>query len=311
MKKTIYIFSYFLLVFGFFLVSLGTQAQDSLVVKRPLLATRADSLEAGWWERKTQLALNFAQASFNDSWQGGGISNIAVGGLFNNRSVYTRRKGVWTNQVQFQYGFINNRGQDIRKSVDRLFLDSQFSKFIRKDLRWFTGASFLSQFAPGFSFSTAGERQNLISSLFAPAFLSESFGLEWNPKKYLAVQLGGGTIRQTFVLNDRVLAEQLANNENRYGLAPGQRVLNELGIQGVMSFDKDVVKNVNLKIRYQVFFAYAPEAKPVDHHVNLVAAAKVNKYMNVNFSLIAIYDQDQAATLQLSQGLAAGLSFQL
>lgn len=311
MKKTIYFLSYSLFIFSFISTSFDLQAQDSLGLKRPVLATRADSLEAGWWERKTQVALNFAQASFNDSWQGGGISNVAVGGLFNNRSVYTRRKGVWTNQIQFQYGFINNRGQDIRKSVDRLFLDTQFSKFISKDLRWFSGASFLSQFAPGFSFTATGERQNLISSLFAPAFLSESFGLEWNPKKYLAVQLGGGTIRQTFVLNDNVLAEQLARNENRYGLAPGQRVLNELGVQGVMSFDKDVVKNVNLKIRYQVFFAYAPEAKPVDHNINLVAAAKVNKYMNVNFSLIAIYDQDQAATIQLSQGLAAGLSFQL
>ena len=135
--------------------------------------------------------------------------------------------------------------------------------------------------------------------------------MEWKPQKFLAVQLGGGTIRQTFVLNDRILPEQVARQEARYGVPFGQRVLNELGIQGVVAFDKDVAKNVNLKWRYQGFFAYAPVAKPVDHLLNLVATAKVNKNMNVNFSLIAIYDRDQAEKLQVSQGLAAGLSFQL
>lgn len=283
-------------------------SQDSTQVK-PL--TRADSLEQGWWVRKTQLAFNFSQASFNDSWQGGGISNIALGGIFNNRSVYTRRKGVWTSEVQFQYGFINNRGQSLRKSVDRLFLDTQYSHFINSSVRWFAGANFLSQFAPGYSFSSGGERISLISALFAPAFLSEAIGLEWKPQKYLAVQLGGGTIRQTFVLNDRVLVDQLNQGEPRYGVPFGQRVLNELGVQGVIAFDKDIAKNVNLKWRYQGFFAYAPVAKPVDHLINLVAAAKVNKNLNVNFSLIALYDQDQATQWQISQGLAAGLSFQL
>lgn len=283
-------------------------AQDSTGVK---LLTKADSLQHGWWDRKTQVAFNFSQASFSDSWQGGGISNIALGGIFNNRSVYTRRKGVWTNEIQFQYGFINNRGQSVRKSVDRLFLDTQYSHFINARVRWFAGANFLSQFAPGFSFTPGGERLTLISSLFAPAFLSEAIGLEWKPKKYLAIQLGGGTIRQTFVLNDRILPEQVSRGESRYGVPFGQRVLNELGVQGVVAFDKDIAKNVNLKWRYQGFFAYAPVVKPVDHLVNLVATAKVNKNMNVNFSLIAIYDQDQAEKLQLSQGLAAGLSFQL
>jgi len=299
----------------FFCVVIGisspfASAQDSTKSQVKLL-NRADSLEHGWWTRKTQLAFNFSQASFNDSWQGGGISNIALGGIFNNRSVYTRRKGVWTNEVQFQYGFINNRGQSLRKSVDRLFLDTQYSHFINPSMRWFAGANFLSQFAPGFSFTPGGERISLISALFAPAFLSEAVGLEWKPQKYLAVQLGGGTIRQTFVLNDRVLAEQFNRGEARYGVPFGQRVLNELGIQGVVAFDKDIAKNVNLKWRYQAFFAYAPVAKPVDHLINLVAAAKVNKNLNVNFSLIAIYDQDQAAQVQISQGLAAGLSFQL
>ena len=76
----------------FFCVVIGisspfASAQDSTKSQVKLL-NRADSLEHGWWTRKTQLAFNFSQASFNDSWQGGGISNIALGGIFNNRSVY-------------------------------------------------------------------------------------------------------------------------------------------------------------------------------------------------------------------------------
>ncbi|MDP5139976.1 MAG: DUF3078 domain-containing protein, partial [Spirosomaceae bacterium] len=270
------------------------------------------SLKVGYWEKNSQLGINFAQASFNDAWQGGGVNNIAIGLLYNAYGAKHKGKGVWSNDLQFQYGVLRNKGRNAVKSVDRLFFETKYARSINPKLSWFGSVNFLTQVAPGYNFdANNGDRLAKISNFLAPGFLSEGIGLEWKPVKYFAVQLGGATIRQTFVVDDTVLPAKFAAGESRYGVAAGKKMLNEAGFQVVAAFDKDIAKNLNLKWRYQAFVAYAPEVKPIDHNINLIATAKVNKYLNVNFTLIGIYDKDQADSFQLSQGLAAGLSFKL
>lgn len=272
---------------------------------------KADSLRIGWWEKNSQLGINFAQASFNDAWQGGGINNIALGILYNAKGDMYKGKGVWSNDFQFQYGILRNKDRKAVKSVDRIFAESKYSRSINPKLNYFAAINLLTQLAPGYEYNTQGDRTNLISSFLSPGFLSEGIGLEWKPVKYFAVQLGGATVRQTFVTDDAVLPAKVTAREPRYGVANGKKLLNEMGFQVVAAFDKDIAKNLNLKWRYQGFVAYAPVAKPIDHNINLIATAKVNKFLNVNFTLIGIYDKDQADSFQLSQGLAAGLSFKL
>ncbi|MFT5884021.1 MAG: hypothetical protein ACI9IP_000472 [Arcticibacterium sp.] len=286
-------------------MALGAMGQD--VVMNNL----EDSLRVGWWDRNTQLAINFSQASFNDGWQGGGVNNFAVGLLFNNLAVKHKGKGAWTNDLQFQYGFLNNKGLDTRKSVDRLFIESKFASSITPKLNWFAGVNLLTQVASGFNFNEDGSRGNIISNFFAPGFISEGVGVEWVPKPYFTIQFGGGTIRQTFVSDNQVFNNTRNDADRSYGVEKGKKVLNELGTQLVAAFDKNLAENFNLKWRYQGFLAYAPESKAIDHNVNLIATSKIGKYFNVNFTLIGIYDEDQVKKFQISQGLSAGFSLAL
>ncbi|WP_304233564.1 DUF3078 domain-containing protein [Jiulongibacter sediminis] len=279
-----------------------------------VLQNREDSLRVGWWDRNTQLAVNFSQASFNDPWQGGGVNNFALGFLFNNLAVKHKGKGVWTNDIQFQYGFLRNKGLDLRKSVDRLFAESKYASSITPKLNWFAGVNLLTQFSAGYNFENNGDRGNMISNLFAPAFLSEGVGIEYKPVDYFVVQLGGATIRQTFVGNETVFENTFKDVEGidrSYGVERGKSLLNEMGLQAVAAFDKNLTESLNLKWRYQGFLAYAPETKPIDHNINLIATSKIGKYFNVNFSLIGIYDADQVEKFQISQGLSAGFSLAL
>ncbi len=296
-----------ILLISFF--SAGLQAQEIVELKN-----REDSLKVGWWDRKTQVALNFAQASFNDSWQGGGVNNFAIGLLFNNLAVKYKGKGVWTNDIQFQYGFLRNKGLDLRKSNDRLFAESKYASSITPKINWFAGVNLLTQLGAGYNFDANGDRGNMISNFLAPGFLSEGIGLEYKPVDYFVLQLGGATIRQTFVANETVFENTFVDVEGvdrSYGVARDKKLLNELGLQVVAAFDKNLTESVNLKWRYQGFLAYAPDSKPIDHNINLIAASKIGKYFNVNFSLIGIYDADQVKKFQLSQGLSAGFSLAL
>lgn len=290
-----------------------------------VLKNMEDSLRVGWWDRSTQLAINFSQASFNDAWQGGGVNNFALGFLFGNKADFTKAKGKFSSDIQFQYGFLNNKGQGTRKSVDRLFLDGKYSRAINDKWSWFAGANFISQFAGGYTYNSDNSRGNLISSLISPGYLSEGLGIDYTPSKHFKVSLGGATLRQTFVLNEEVFNNNLKENNTAFGINQGSKVLTELGFQVVAAYNKDILPNVNLSWRYQGFQAFTPlektlnaqgevtkkSLKALDHNINLILAAKVNKYMNVNFSLIGTYDDDVINKFQISQGLAAGLAFNL
>lgn len=275
----------------------------------------------GWWDpRSTQFGINFSQAGFNDAWSGaqGSVGSLGLGMIFNNKAVYHKNKGVFTSDIQLQYGSQKNSGQDARKSIDRIFMDAKYASKITPKVNWFAGVNFLSQFASGYVYDATGKKGNMISNIFAPAFLSEGVGLEYKPVKYFVLQLGGATIRQTFVSNDVVFAntqKQLTEDGKTvfrsYGVEKGKKLLNEMGFQVVAAFDKDIAKNLNLKWRYQGFVAYAPKTKPIDHNISLVATAKVNKYLNVNFTLLGVYDADIVSKFQLSEGLAVGFLFTL
>lgn len=309
MKKTIYLFAFFFTITS---LSYAQELEKTLEdgPEKPELKNMEDSLKYGWWDRTTGIAVNFAQASFNTAWKGGGVNNIALGFLFNNRADYTKGNGKWSNDMQFQYGFLNNKGTGTRKSVDRLFIGSKYSRKINAKWSWFAGANFISQFGGGYTYKADNTKDKLISSIFAPGYLSEGVGVDYTPNKFFKLSLGGATMRQTFVSNDEVFANTLKDDKS-YGVSKGKSVLNEFGFQAVAAYNKNITPNINLTWRYQAFVAYAPEVKPIDHNINLIMAAKVNKYINVNFSLIGIYDSDAIEKFQISQGLAAGLSFQL
>ena len=277
-----------------------------------------DSLNVGFWApRSTQFGINFSQAGFNDAWAEtqGSVGSLGLGFYFNNKAVYQKKKGVFSSDIQLQYGMLKNKGQERVKSIDRIFIDHKYANKLSKTINWFANVNFLSQFAPGYDLKT--NAKPMISNIFAPAFLSESVGLEWNPKKYFVVQFGGATLRQTFVSNDEVftntskdVTEDGKVIKRSYGTKKG-KVLNEMGFQVVAAFDKDIAKNVNLKWRYQGFVSYAPKTKPMDHNVMLITTAKVNKYLNINLTLLGVYDADIVEKFQISQGFSAGLVFNL
>lgn len=290
-------------------------AVQSAFAQKEVLKNKEDSLRVGWWERKTQLGFNVSGAAFNKSWQGGGVNNLSLGTYFNNLSVFTKGKGVWTNDAQLQYGRLSNYYQDktkeSRKGVDRIFLESKYSRVVRKELNWFSSLNFLSQFDKGIDYAATTSIKPTISKFLYPGFLTLSSGLEWKIRPYMLVQLGLAG-RTTFIGDDATIfantAKLVKGESKSYGVVKGNTSLTELGFQPIIAFDKDIFKNINLKARYQGFWAMSPEFKALDSNINLIATAKINKYLNVNLTGIFIRDLDQVSKADLVKDATTGKS---
>ncbi len=272
-------------------ISLNTTAQDEI------------EKDTTYWTTKYSFGINLNQSAFTDNWTGGGVSSLAIGTAFNLKPSYRKGKMSWNNEFDFIYGAIRNKGQSARKSADRILLDSKIGYDLGEKLNLFFSGNFLTQFAPGYTFETVQneEVRNTISKFMNPAYLIYGLGLEYVPTSYFKIRVSPISPRHTFVL-DTALYNTVPRN---YGVEIGERVRNEWGgFQLWTDFNKDVMENVNIKTRYFMFGNY--ETGKLDHRVDFILTAKVNKYLNVNLTAIALRDKDQADKIQLSQVLGIG-----
>ncbi|OON65824.1 DUF3078 domain-containing protein [Hymenobacter sp. CRA2] len=264
------------------------------------------------WKTKFKGALNISQALLSDNWKGGGVSFIGLNSLLNAKASYRLARTSWDNEADLLFAFANNRGQGYRKNLDRLFLDTKYGYSISSDWNMFASLNLLSQFAPGYEYdkdAAGNDRTRLVSSWFAPAFLTAAYGFEYHPNTYFKVRLAPFAPRFTFV--DRPERFLSSVGAEPYGAKPPRELRREwLAAQVLSEFDKDVMQNVNLQARYLLFANYKELAfRKLDHRLEMIITAKVNRYINVAVTGIGLYDYDQDRKIQASQALSLGFLY--
>jgi Protein of unknown function (DUF3078) len=266
------------------------------------------------WKKKTSFGLNFNQASFSSNWKGGGVNSIGFNGLFNHKANFAKGKDKWDNEIDLQYGFVNNDGQGMRKTLDRIYLDTKYGRDLTTKWSMFSSLNFLSQFAPGYKYTKDAngvEVEDIISDVFAPAFITAALGFEYKPVDYFKVRISPVAPRLTIVQDPTRFTQSVAPAP--YGVDSTKTTRFEwFAFQLTADFNKDIAKNINLKWRYMLFANYETlEAEKIDHRLDLLLTAKVNRFFNVNLGGVLIYDFDQDDEVQLSQLFNFGFSYSI
>lgn len=280
----------------------------------PDIAALTSAVKDTTWKSKTEFGVNFNQGSFNTAWTGGGVSSISLGVFFNALRELKKGKHTWRNDLQSQYGIVKNQGLDARKSFDRLFFDSKYGYELSKNWSLVGNVNFLTQFAAGYNFETDSEGNEIrkrISDFLAPGYLTEAIGIQYNPAPYFYLTFSPGALRQTFVIDTELYKN--TPGESNYGVPVGRKVRNEVALaQLIGNFDKDIAKDINLKLRYQMFASsdkHRTTAFHTDHRLDANITAKIHKYFNVNLGVIMLYDDDQVARVQWAQALSVGFLY--
>lgn len=244
--------------------------------------------DTSYWKRDAQFGATFNLSAFNGAWKDrtGAVGANALLLALKANANYKKEKDEWTNALQLQYGLGRIEGQSTRKNIDVILFDSKYSRQLRS-AKWraFAGLNFLSQFAPGYLYATGPAGQEIrtrVSGLLSPGQITEAAGFEYKPTGYFSLLFGIGALRQTIVADNSLLP---LFPEQR-----GQNVRNQLGFQLLANFDKELARDINLKLRYQAFADYADLAA-VANRLDAVLAAKLGRYFNVNVNTIVLYDQ--------------------
>lgn len=258
-----------------------------------------------FWLKETAGGLNINQASFSSNWTGGGVNSFAVGAYLFGRANYAKDKWSWDNTMDFIYGVVSNKGEDPRKSNDRIFLDTKVGYKINDKWNYFVALNFLSQFAPGYNFEDTD--RTLISNFMNPGYLTSSIGVEYKPNDEFSLRISPISPRWTFVTD----TELYLNVPENYGVTIGETVRSELAAFSLLAdWNKKLSENLTIAVRYQMFANYEEFAfDAIDHRLDFALTAKVSDLVNVSLTSLMIYDLDQDSKIQFSQGLALGIAF--
>ena len=248
-----------------------------------------------YWKNGGSFNLNIQQVGLTN-WAAGGNSSLAIGGILEGFTNYEREEVVWENRAKIGYGVIRNGDNTQRfvKTDDQINLNSKYSQKFSELILMTAAINFRTQMDQGFKFETVSgqteKRRVLISDFMAPGYLQASLGLTYRPKDLgLTATLAPFTGRFTFVLNDSL------SNAGSFGVMAGERIRSEAGISLIGTYEKTIMKNVELKTAYNFFSNYEKFPNTV---VNIEAGLnlKVNDFIQSKISSQLIYDDDVKVT---------------
>ncbi len=274
--------------------------------------------DTSYWQKSFSGGINFNQASFSN-WSGGGVNSLAIGAVIAARNLYEKGRISWDNTADLQLGYVTQGGLT-RKAADQIFLNSVLGVKIAPHYDLFASGTFNTFFAPGFRYDglAATDARLKVSNFLAPGQLTLAWGIAYKPLESFSIRVSPFAPRFTFLADESVRVTKGADGVYRrdptatvYGVAPGKSLRMEwLAFQLQATLTRNLTENVSINARYQLYANYQ-ELSNINHRLDLILTAKVNRYLSTTLSVIALYNKDFVDALQLQQSLALGLSYNL
>jgi len=248
------------------------------------------------WQTGGKVGVNMSEVGFYN-WAKGGdnyLSATSFLNLFANRKI---NDWAWENTLDLEFGLKQEDGSILKKTDDRIELNSKIGK-LAKNKWYYTGfLNFKSQFAKGYDYGTSETVH--ISDLMSPGYLTFGLGMDYKPNNHFSALIAPLAAKATFVLDqDLADAGSYGVDPAEYQESTGAKIADgntsrlEMGATVTLAFQKDIFKNVNLNTKLDLFSNYMEDPQNVDVDWQTTITMKVNKYLNAVFKAHLIYDDN-------------------
>lgn len=268
-----------------------------------LLAAQTDSSAApSEWKHTLIAGLTLTQVSFTD-WAQGGENALAYTFGIDGKSVRDVTETNWSNSYKFAYGQTKLGSKGLRKTDDKIELESVLTYKLGTHVNPYASATFKSQFDDGYKYDDAVNTKTKISSAFDPMYLTQAVGVGYQPIVEVKTRLGAA-LREVF-------------DKNRFGYSDDSKTTPEIEsskIEGGL----ESVTDVEIKIEENTLFTAKLEMFAPFHAMDVIVvrsdntlSSKVSKYISLVFNVQLINDRSVTAKTQIKEGLALGISYAL
>jgi len=246
-----------------------------------------------YWKSKYESALGFSQTLLVNWVKGGEKTSYSTNFILNIYKDYQKKNLTWNNYLGVAYGVAKQQSiTNLRKTDDKINFLTKGGIYAWKNWDYTGFFEFKSQFDEGYAYPNDSVH---ISRFMAPGYFQLSIGMNYKPVNYFSVFVSPVGARLT-VVTDTALTNR---KEGAYGIFGDNTTLWQVGGSINAIFKRDIMKNVNLMSKLDIFSNYRnkPEKMIVSWENNILM--KVNKYISVNISTILIYD-DKAIVVENS-----------
>jgi len=250
------------------------------------------------------------QSSFSN-WAAGGVNSLAGNIVLNYDFNYKKEKWSWDNKVLAGFGLTKQKDLGWRKNDDRVVLNSLLGYEAAPKWLYTFFMNFNTQFADGFDYNSDGSRK-LISTAFAPAYLSFGPGIAYKESDNFRFNLSPASPRFVFVTQDSL------SQVGAFGVDPGKKSRFEFGASFDAYYRKEIAENIGIENILRLYSNYLEDPKNVDIDYTLNLFMKVNRFVTVNAGVQMIYDDNTRITkedgsegpgLQVKQIFGAGFTY--
>ncbi len=279
------------------------------------LQKEIDKVPEGW-NTNGKITFLINQSAFSN-WQAGGDNNFA--GNVDANYNFNYKKGDWslTNKLLASYGLTKNEDDGVRKTDDRLELNSILGKTLKKNWNASFFMNFKTQFSDGYDYTDdfAGENENFpTGGFFKPAYWSFGPGFLWKKSDDLYLNFAPLTAKFTFLFgevftfNEDTGLFESSKDVETYGVAPGADSLFEFGfnLRGYYKFN--LFKNISMENIISLYSDYLHKPKNVDIDYTLNLVMKINDVFSTNFTFQTIYDDNAYSGFQVREVFGLGLN---
>lgn len=273
--------------------SFSLQAQDQVLdgdEKDRIFSTLRESSAAvvdSNWTVGCTTGLQLSQV-YLKNWAAGGQTSVSGTALVNAQANLHRGKISFDNSLDLAYGLLRQGDEGVvLKTDDRIDLASKFGYEARKN--WYYSAlfNFRTQFAPGYNLvDGVPDENNVISDFLAPAYGLLALGLDYQPSDRFTAFVAPVTYKMTLVMNDSLASV------GAYGVTPGENFRSEVGGYVRFGYSSELVENVTLSTRIDLFSNYLNNPQNIDIHWDVLVSMKVNEFMTTTITTNLMYDND-------------------
>jgi len=237
------------------------------------------------WTRTGVIGLNFSQ-TYLDNWQGGGQSSFNGTALFNYTFNYKKDKVTWDNSIDAAYGLTRlGEAGVFQKTDDRFEFNSKLGRTTPViNTSWAAMFTFRTQWDAGYDFGQTPSP--LISDPFSPAYIIAGIGIDYKPSDAFSAYVSPVTNKTTIVDNVRLSAA------GAFGVEPGETIRAEIGGFVKFQYQKELVKNVKLTSKLDLFSNYLNNPQNIDVNWETLIAMKINDFLSASITTHLIYDDD-------------------
>jgi len=250
------------------------------------------------WKNSLVAGLTLTQVAYRD-WVQGGDNALSWTFSADGKSTMDKPETKWSNSYKFAFGQARLGSQGLRKTDDRIELETVLLYKAGLLVDPYAGATLKTQFAKGYTYDASGTGTE-VSQFFDPAYLTQSAGVAYQPIKEAKTRLGLG------------LREIITNKFNQYADDPATKEVEKTSVEGglesVTNLDWPIDENLLLTSQLEVFAAFKKFDNPVLRNITSLTA-KVSKYVVAIFTVQIIKEPQVSSKAQIKETIALGLSY--